>query len=101
MRFLDDESNAKVVVACETDHLGGMLAPLVKGLSHLELEVHQIESRVADGVRSERLVVATSDGQPLSQRRQALLRDAVFSAMDFMQQTANAYQNGVTELNAS
>ena len=101
VRFLDGGSNANIVVACETDHPGGMLAPLVKGLSSLQLEVHHIESRVSDGVRSERLLVASADGQPLSQRRQELLRDAVFTVMDWVQQAANVNHAGGTELNAS
>lgn len=87
VRFSDDRSKGGVVVDCETDQLGGMLAPLVQGLSRLELEVHQIESRLKAGVRSERLLVAAADGEPLSQRRQALLRAAVFSALDSMQTT--------------
>jgi UTP:GlnB (protein PII) uridylyltransferase len=101
IRFLDDESQHGVVVACETEHPGGMLAPLVKGLSRLQLEVHQIESKLSGGVRSERLLVATPDGTPLSQRRQALLRTAVFNAMDSMNQSVANLNASGPELSAS
>lgn len=87
VQFLDSEANDSVVVAFETSHRGGMLAPLVKSISDLQLEVHQIESRINDGVRSERLMVAAADGEPLSQSRQALLRTAVFSAVETMNRT--------------
>ena len=82
VQFLDDEAKSGVLVACETSHRGGLMAPLVKKLSGLELEVHQVESRMLAGKRSERLWVSAPDGQPISQRRQALLRTAVFNAME-------------------
>ena len=66
-----------------------LMAPLVNKLSGLELEVHQVESRMREGKRSERLWVATTDGQPISQRRQALLRAAVFTAMETLNHETN------------
>lgn len=82
VQFLDDEAKSGVLVACETSHPGGVIAPLVRGLTDLKLEVHQIESKLSHGVRSERLWVSTPDGEPLSQRRQGLLRTAVFQALE-------------------
>ena len=82
MKFSEDEAKSGVVVACETSHPGGVIAPLVRGLTDLKLEVHQIESKLSDGVRSERLWVSAPDGEPLSQRRQGLLRTAVFEALE-------------------
>jgi hypothetical protein len=84
VQFLDDEAKSGVLVACETSHPGGVIAPLVRGLSALKLEVHKIESKLSDGVRSERLWVSAPDGAPLSQRRQGLLRTAVFQALESM-----------------
>ena len=71
VQFLDDEAKSGVLVACETSHPGGVIAPLVRGLTHLKLEVHHVESKLSDGVRSERLWVSAPDGEPLSQRRLA------------------------------
>ncbi|HEU5073834.1 MAG TPA: hypothetical protein VFU02_06670 [Polyangiaceae bacterium] len=82
VRFRDEEAKSGVLVACETSHPGGMIAPLVRGLTDLKLEVHQVESKLSDGVRSERLWVSAPDGEPLSQRRQGLLRTAVFQALE-------------------
>ena len=82
VKFSEDEAKSGVVVACETSHPGGVIAPLVRGLTDLKLEVHQIESKLSDGVRSERLWVSAPDGEPLSQRRQGLLRTAVFEALE-------------------
>jgi hypothetical protein len=82
LHFPDDEAKSGVVVACETSHPGGVIAPLVRGLTDLNLEVHQIESKLSHGVRSERLWVSSADGEPLSQRRQGLLRTAVFQALE-------------------
>ncbi|HEY6729036.1 MAG TPA: hypothetical protein VI197_33730 [Polyangiaceae bacterium] len=82
VHFPDDEAKSGVLVACETSHPGGVIAPLVRGLSDLKLEVHQIESKLSHGVRSERLWVSSPDGEPLSQRRQGLLRTAVFQALE-------------------
>ncbi len=87
VQFSDDEASGGVVVACETSHPGGLIAPLVKRLSDLKLEVHQIESRLQSGMRFERLHVAAADGKPLSQQRQALLQAAVFQSMDVVRQT--------------
>lgn len=81
-QFPDDEAKSGVIVACETSHPGGVIAPLVRGLTDLKLEVHQIESKLSRGVRSERLWVSSPDGEPLSQRRQGLLRTAVFQALE-------------------
>jgi len=90
VKFSEDEAKSGVVVACETSHPGGVIAPLVRGLTDLKLEVHQIESKLADGVRSERLWVSAPDGEPLSQRRQGLLRTAVFEALESVSQTPTA-----------
>ena len=84
VHFADDEEKSGVLVACETSHPGGVIAPLVRGLTDLKLEVHQIESKLNQGVRSERLWVSAPDGEPLSQRRQGLLRTAVFQALESM-----------------
>lgn len=88
VQFLDDEAKSGVLVACETSHPGGLMARLVNKLSDLELEVHQVESRMREGKRSERLWVSAPDGQPISQRRQALLRAAVFNAMETLNHEA-------------
>lgn len=90
VKFSEDEAKSGVVVACETSHPGGVIAPLVRGLTDLKLEVHQIESKLADGVRSERLWVSAPDGEPLSQRRQGLLRTAVFQALESVSQETTA-----------
>jgi len=90
VKFSEDEAKSGVVVACETSHPCGVIAPLVRGLTDLKLEVHQIESKLADGVRSERLWVSAPDGEPLSQRRQGLLRTAVFEALESVSQTPTA-----------
>lgn len=90
VRFRDEEAKSGVLVACETSHPGGMIAPLVRGLTDLKLEVHQIESKLSDGVRSERLWVSAPDGEPLSQRRQGLLRTAVFQALESVNDPADA-----------
>jgi len=88
VQFLDDEAKSGVLVACETSHPGGVIAPLVRGLIHLKLEVHHVESKLSDGVRSERLWVSAPDGEPLSQRRQGLLRTAVFQALESVDQAS-------------
>lgn len=97
VKFSEDEAKSGVVVACETSHPGGVIAPLVRGLTDLKLEVHQIESKLTDGVRSERLWVSAADGEPLSQRRQGLLRTAVFEALESVSQGTTAPR---TELSA-
>lgn len=84
VQFSDDEAKSGVLVECETSHPGGVIAPLVRGLSDLKLEVHKLESKLSDGMRSERLWVTAPDGAPLSQRRQGLLRTAVFQALESM-----------------
>src|SRR5687768_6274810 len=88
VKFLEDDARSGVVVACETSHPGGVIAPLVRGLTDLKLEVHQIESKLTDGVRSERLWVSAADGEPLSQRRHGLLRTAVFEALESASQAS-------------
>lgn len=88
VHFPDDEAKSGVLVACETSHPGGVIAPLLRGLTDLKLEVHQIESKLNDGVRSERLWVSAPDGEPLSQRRQGQLRTAVFRALESVNETS-------------
>lgn len=82
VRFPDDEAKSGVLVACETSHPGGVIAPLVRRISDLKLEVHNLESRLTQGMRSERLWVTSPDGKPLSPDRQGQLRTAVFRALE-------------------
>jgi len=96
IQFADDEEKSGVLVACQTSHPGGVIAPLVRGLTDLKLEVHQIESKLSDGVRSERLWVSAPGGEPLSQRSQGLLRTAVFQALE----SVNEPSSDASELTA-